>query len=123
MIIANFKIPDIIDYNIYIHPVSIDGYTTIIVIFKTLFRSDDVLVDIYLNEITDDTKIISGRKLTKDSIVSLPKFDIGFPYKISCIDQDCKNISINKYNAHNYYLMFTNEIDGEIIIDDNLNII
>ena len=120
MIISTLKIPDIKPYNTYIHQITIDGYITVIIIFKTLFRSDDVLVDIYLNEIADNTKIISGRKLTKDSIISLPKFDIGFPFQISCIDQDCVGFSINKYNADKYYINFSNNTDGDIIVDNNL---
>lgn len=101
------SIPNITDYMQYITTIQIDSDITIVVVYKTLYRSDDVLVDIYLNEIADDTKIISGRKLTKDSIVSLPKHDLGFEYLIRCVDQFRINSSLNKYNAHKFYLQFT----------------
>lgn len=100
------NIPDITDYMQYITTLQVASDITIVVVYKTLYRSDDVLVDIYLNEIADDTKIISGRKLTKDSIVSLPKHDLGFAYLIRCVDPYRINTSLNKYNAHKFYLQF-----------------
>ena len=107
MIITRLKNPDITDYSEYVYLQQIASDITIVIVYKTLYRSDDVLVDRYLNEIADDTKLISGRQLTSDSIVSLPRSDIGFSYWINCVDQDTINTSLNKYNAHKFYLQFT----------------
>lgn len=112
MIVYTQKNPDIQEYIQYISLMQLSSEITLVIVYKTLFRSDDVLVDIYLNEIADDTKIISGRKLTSDSIVCLPKPDIGFAYWINCVDQDGINTSLNKYNAHKFYLQFTS-YEGE----------
>lgn len=101
------QIPNILNYSQYISLTQISSDVSLIIVYKTMHRSDDVLVDIYLNEIADDTKIISGRKLTTDSIVCLPKPDIGFTYWINCVDQYGINTSLNKYNAHKFYLQFT----------------
>lgn len=101
------KLPDIRDYMQYSSLVSISSDITIVIVYKTLYRSDDILVDIYLNEIADDTKIISGRKLSTNSIISLPRYDLGFTYWIECIDPDNVNASINKYNANKFYLQLT----------------
>lgn len=107
MILNTQKIPDIQNYMQYISLISISSDVTIVIVYKTLYRSDDVLIDIYLNEISNDTKIISGRKLTPDSIICIPKYNIGFEYWINCVDQDGINNSLNKYNAHKFYLQFT----------------
>lgn len=101
------SIPDIQNYMQYISPVSLSSDITIIVVYRTMFRSDDVLIDIYLNEITDDTKIISSRKLSTDAIMCLPKYDIGFNYWVNCVDPNNVGTSINKYNAQKFYLQFT----------------
>ena len=107
MKLFNTIIPDIQNYMQYVSLFQISSDISLVIVYKTLYRSDDILVDIYLNEIADDTKIISGRKLTSDSIVCLPKPDIGFTYWINCVDQDGINTSLNKYNAHKFYLQFT----------------
>lgn len=117
MIIARTKIPDIQQYLQYVTLSQISPDVTLVIVYKTLFRSDDILVDIYLNEIADDTKIISGRKLTSDSIVCLPKPDIGFTYWINCVNQDGINASLNKYNAHKFYLQFTSYEGEDWIIE------
>ena len=117
MIIVTNQIPDIQQYMSSVSMVQISSDVTLVIVYKTLFRSDDVLVDIYLNEIADDTKIISGRKLTSDSIVCLPKPDIGFTYWINCVDQDGMNTSLNKYNAHKFYLQFTSYEGEDWIIE------
>ena len=104
--------PDITGYMQYVCPISLDNDATIIVVFKQLYRDDDVLVDIYLNEMAEDTKIISGRKLTADSVICHPRNDINFPYYIKCTDIDDINTSIKNYNVHKFYLQFT-YFDGE----------
>lgn len=118
MQIAISNIPNIQDYMQYIQLEPIGSDATLVIVYKTLFRSDDVLVDIYLNEIADNTKIISSRRLTPDSIVSLPRPTIGFNYWINCVDQDGMNTSINKYNAHKFYLQFTSYEGGEWTLED-----
>lgn len=105
-------IVDVSDSIKYITPLSLDNDVTIIIVYKTMFRSDDVLVDIYLNEIAEETKVLAGRKLTCESLICLPKYNIGLPYHIKCIDQDGINASLNKYNAHKFYLQFTS-YEGE----------
>ena len=54
------KMPDISDYMQYTMLHQITNDTSIIMIFKSLFRSDDILIDIYKNDITENSKIISG---------------------------------------------------------------
>lgn len=112
MIITRFKNPDILNYSEYIYLKQISSDISLIIVYKTLYRSDDVLLDIYLNEMSENTKIVSGRKLTADSIVSLPKYDLGFTYWIKCVDQDGVGTSINKYNTHKFYLQFAS-YEGE----------
>lgn len=110
-------IPDVSDNIKYITPLSLDNDVTIIIVYKTLFRSDDVIIDIYLNEISDETKVVTGRKLTCESLICLPRYDIGFPYYIKCMDQDEINTSLNKYNAHKFYLQFTSYEGEDWIIE------
>lgn len=109
MNITTSNIPDISDYMQYMTSIQISNDISVIIIFKTLFRSDDVLVDIYLNEISDNTKIIAGRRLSENAIITLPKTDIGFNYWVYCIDQNGVNSSINKYNAYKFFLQFSDE--------------
>lgn len=106
------QIPNILNYSQYISLTQISSDVSLIIVYKTMYRSDDVLLDIYINEMSSNTKIVSGRKLTTDSIISLPRYDIGFSYWINCVDQYDINTSINKYNAHKFYLQFTS-YEGE----------
>lgn len=101
------KIPDIQEYSQYLSFLQISNEISIIIIYKQLFRSDDVLVDIYLNEISENTKIVSGRKLESNSLVSSPNYELGFNYYIFCIDQDDIQESLNIYNAGKFYLQFS----------------
>lgn len=112
MIITTYKLPDISEYVQHISLVQIASDISVVVILKQLYRDDDILVDIYLNEISDDTKIIAGRKLTKDALICQPRYDLGFNYYVHCIDQDGTNQAIKKYNVNKFYLQFTN-YDGE----------
>ena len=106
------QIPNILNYSQYISLTQISSDVSLIIVYKTMYRSDDVLLDIYINEMSNNTKIVSGRKLTTDSIISLPRYDIGFSYWINCVDQYDINTSINKHNAHKFYLQFTS-YEGE----------
>ena len=105
------KLPDISNYMQFITPIQLGSDISIICVFKQLFRDDDVLVDFYLSEISDNTKIVSGIKLTADSLLCLPRFDLGFNYNIYCSNIDGINEPITKNNVHKFYLQFTTE-DG-----------
>lgn len=104
---ATNKIPDIQQYSQYLSFLQISNDVSIVIIYKQLFRSDEVLVDIYLNEISENTKIISGRKLESNSLVAPPNYNLGFNYYIFCIDQDSVEQSLNIYNANKFYLQFS----------------
>lgn len=102
------KLPDISEVNEFIQTIPIESNTTIVVIFKQLFRSEDVLVDIYLNEISEDSKIISGVTLVENTLVSLPKPNIGFNFYINCEDSDGVSLPLKNNNVHKFYFMISN---------------
>lgn len=112
MKIALSKLPNIYDYAQYILPFQVSSDATITMILKQLYRSDDVLIDIYLNEIAEDTKIIAGRKLTPNSIICLPRYDKNFQYRVDCVDMDSTGQPIRKDNVQNFYIQFTLD-DGD----------
>lgn len=100
------KIPDIQEYSQYFSFLQISNDISLVILYKQLFRSEDVLVDVYLNEISENTKMVSGKKLESGSLVASPKYDLGFKYYIFCVDQDFIKESINIYNANKFYLQF-----------------
>lgn len=108
-----FQMPDISQYMEYICGVQIDDEITIMLVFKQLFRDDSVLLDIYLNEISEDSVILSGRKLVKNSIVCLPNPELNFYYTIYCSDIYSNNIELNKNNVQKFYLQFTKDEDKD----------
>lgn len=101
------KLPDISQSMQYIQQIQLNTEITVVFIFKTMFRDDDVLFDLYLNEIADETKIISGKKLTADALLVQPRYDLDFKYYIHCVDSDGVDESINRYNLNKFYLQFT----------------
>ena len=103
------KLPDISNYMQFITPVQLGSDIGVICVLKQLFRDDDVLIDFYLSEISDSTKIVSGIKLTKNSLLALPRHDIGFNYSIYCSNIDGVSDPITKNNIHKFYLQFTTE--------------
>ena len=105
------KLPDISDYMQFIVPLQLSSDVSIICVFKQLFRDDDVLVDFYLSEIADNTKIVSGVKLTSNSLLCLPHYDLGFIYSIYCLNIDNINEPVTKNNVHKFYFQFVTE-DG-----------
>ena len=107
------QIPDISQYNEYIYTLQLTAEVSIVLIFKQMFRSDEVLLDIYLNEIADDTKIVSGKILQPDSIICLPRHDLSFEYQIECVNQDCVEEPLDKNNAYKFYLYFRKLNDTE----------
>lgn len=100
------NLPDISDYYEFLQVFSIGEEITILIKYKTLTRSDKVLIDIYLNEISEDTKIVAGALLTTDTLLCMPRTDINFNYYIHCIDENDSMIPLNKNNAHKYKLYF-----------------
>ena len=106
------KLPDISDYMQFITPLQLDNDISIICVLKQLFRSDDVIIDFYLSEISDDTKIVAGIKLTSNSLLSLPNYNLGFNYSIYCSNINGVNEPVTKNNVHKFYLQFTTE-DGK----------
>lgn len=115
MIISYVKAPDINKFMQIIQTAQISNNLSLIIVYKRAFRGDDILVDIYRDEISNNTKIISGRKLTPDSLVSLPKTEIDIPVYIHCIDIDAVRQPVKNYNLYKFYLQFTimNGIDWE----------
>ena len=107
------RLPDVTQYLTNYLQIPITADSTLLFVFKTLYRSDDVLVDIYLNEITEDSLIIGGRKLAPDSIVSYPRYDLGFNWYISCVDQDGVDLPLTQYNMYKFYLQFTLDDDED----------
>lgn len=112
MKITIINIPDISDYMEYMAQYQISNDITIIAIYKTMFRSDDVIINLYLNEIAEDTLILAGRKLTSNSCVCYPRSEIGFNYWVHCVDQDGVHCDVKKGNAYKFYLQFTS-YEGE----------
>lgn len=112
MIISIQSLPDVSECSQCIYPIQLSSDVNIVFIFKQLFRSDDIIIDIYLNEISDNNKLVSGKTLSPDSLICQPNYNLGFNYKITCNDTKGINQSINKYNLHKFYLQFTS-YDGK----------
>lgn len=112
MIINIQSLPDVSQCMQYIYPIQISSDVNLIFIFKQLFRSDNIIFDIYKNEISDNTKIISGKTIMPNTLICQPNYGLGFNYEIRCCDIKGINQSINKYNLHKFYLQFTS-YDGE----------
>lgn len=109
MNITSFKIPDISQHLEYIYPVQITAEMTLVFVFKTLFRSNNVLLDIYKDEITDFNSIITNVNLTANSMVCTPKPDLNVYCMIHCWDYDVIDTSLNKFNANNFYIQIQTE--------------
>lgn len=87
---------------------SLENNLSIIIILKTLYRDDEaVILDMYIDDISDTTKIVSGKVLVPDSLICLPNSSINFPYMLRCVDVDGINSSITPKNAHKFYLQFS----------------
>lgn len=106
------QLPNIFNNVQCIMPFQVSSDITVTMILKQLYRSNDVLIDIYLNEISEDTKIIAGRKLTSGGIVCLPRYDMGFQYRIDCVDIDMIGQPLRNDNIQDFYLQFTLD-DGD----------
>lgn len=108
------QLPDISEYIDYTYSAQIGEDSSIIMLFKRLYRSDVVLADLYLNEITDTTKIISGIKITAGSVVSMPRYELNFPYYVYCIDQDGVDEPVRYDNLYQFYFQFINYNGGDL---------
>lgn len=107
MTIKIFNIPDLNDYMKYTSTIQLGSDITVLAIFKRIFRSDDILVDFYINEISENNKVIAGKLLTANSLLCTPSTSNNFNYYINCIDQDGVDDSLRYYNAHKFCLQFT----------------
>ena len=101
------KLPDISQNMQHIQQIQLSTDVTVIFVFKTMFRDDDVLFDLYLNEIADSTKIVSGKKMNTEALLVQPNYDIGFNYYVYCANSDGIQEDLNRYNMNKFYLQFT----------------
>ena len=107
MAIKILNIPNLNNYMKYIKTIQLGSDITIVIIFKRIFRSDDIIVDFYINEISENSKVISGKLLTANSLLCTPKPDTNFNYYINCVDQNGVDESLKYFNAHKFCLQFT----------------
>jgi hypothetical protein len=107
------QMPDITNYTqLYVtEPISSD--LTVMLVYKKMDRSDSVLLDVYLNEISSETKVVSGKLLKPDSTVSLPKEEVDFLYSIYCQDRDGVDQDITNRNLNKFFLEFVLD-DGDV---------
>ena len=105
--------PNIQDYMQIGQTVTLSEDNTILIIYKRLFRSDNIIVDIYKNNISDDDKIVSGKVLCVDARLYKMNPNVDFNYVIDCVDLQAIDENITPQNLHNFYLQFTNLIDGK----------
>ena len=115
MQISLMKLPNISTYMKFIQLFQLGSEMTLILVFRSSGRDENVFVDIYKNDISDSNKIIAGKIITSDSCLCLPKSDMEFPYYINCYDLDGKNLPLNQDTLHNFYFQFTSYDDGHII--------
>ena len=108
------KLPNISTYMKYIQLFQLGSDMTIIAIFRSSGRDENVFVDIYRNDISDSNKIVSGKVVTLDGCLCQPNNGIGFPYYINCYDIDGKGLPLNQSTLHNFYFQFTSYEDGHI---------
>ena len=115
MIIKVVKMPDISQYGQYISTISLTADITVVCIYKVINRSDGILLDLYKNDISEDTKIVSGKLLTPDSLICTPKNSQEFNYYVNCVDMDDVSCNIIPTNLSQFYLQFTeNEYNPEL---------
>lgn len=115
MQISLMKLPNISTYMKFIQLFQLGPEMTLILVFRSSGRDENVFVDIYKNDISDSNKIIAGKVITLDSCLCLPKSNMEFPYYINCYDLDGRNLPLNQDTLHNFYFQFTSYDDGHII--------
>ena len=112
MILTSLKLPDITQDMLLSVNLPLNNDLTIVIIFKSLNRSDNVIIDLYRNDISEETKIITGKILQPDSVIKKP--DSNFNYKIECIDEDGIHESITQNNLHKFYIQFVQATNEEL---------
>ena len=109
------KLPNISTYMKYIQLFQLGSEMTLIIVFKSSSRDNNVFVDIYQNDISDNNKIIAGKIITLDSCLCQPNDEMNFPYYINCYDLDGIDLPLNQDTLQNFYFQFTSYDDGHII--------
>lgn len=112
MILTSLKLPDITQDMLLSVNLPLNNDLTIVMIFKSLNRSDNVIIDLYRNDISEETKIITGKILQPDSVIKNP--DSNFNYKIECVDEDGIHESITQNNLHKFYIQFVQATNEEL---------
>lgn len=112
MILTSLKLPDITQDMLLSVNLPLNSDLTIVMIFKSLNRSDNVIIDLYRNDISEETKIITGKILQPDSVIKNP--DSNFNYKIGCVDEDGIHESITQNNLHKFYIQFVQATNEEL---------
>lgn len=118
MKIGIFSLPNISDCIECTATYQLSDDLTIIVLFKPQPRGEnDIIIDIYKNDISDANKIISGKILALSSLLCQPRTDIDFPYYLYCYDTDGTGLPLNQFTLQNFYFQFNNFEDGSIAED------
>lgn len=112
MILTSLKLPDITQDMLLSVNLPLNNDLTIVMIFKSLNRSDNVIIDLYRNDISEETKIITGKILQPDSVIKNPNSN--FNYKIECVDEDGIHESITQNNLHKFYIQFVQATNEEL---------
>ena len=112
MILTSLKLPDITQDMLLSVNLPLNNDLTIVIIFKSLNRSDNVIIDLYRNDISEETKIITGKILQPDSVIKNP--DSNFNYKIECVDEDGIHEPITQNNLHKFYIQFVQATNEEL---------
>lgn len=112
MILTSLKLPNITQDMLLSVNLPLNNELTIVMVFKSLNRSDNVIIDLYQNDISEETKIVTGKILQPDSVIKSP--DSNFNYKIECVDEDGIHESITQNNLHKFYIQFTQATNKEL---------
>lgn len=113
MKLSIIQAPNIQDYMQIGQTITLSEDNTVLIIYKRLSRSDNIIVDIYKNNISDDDKIVSGKILCINARLYNLNPNVDFNYIIDCVDLQAVEENITPQNLHKFSLQFTNLIDGE----------
>lgn len=112
MNIVLYKLDSLDGLNKYSAVVPLLADLSVSVFCKRQLRSDNVIIDIFLNNINNEDKIVTGKVLAPNSRIFTPSDD-SFNYRIECVDIDGVNKNITPDNLHKFYLQFTNYTVGD----------
>lgn len=107
MSIIMYKLPEMKSYAQLFSQITLDGDISVTISLKRLFRDSSVLIDIYKDDISEETKIISGRVLKSESMVCSPNPSLGFNYYVDCKDVNGIDETLNIDNISKFYLQFS----------------